>query len=34
MQIIGKIMPVVFGFISINIPARCGPLITFLTSNL
>ena len=32
MQIIGKIMPVVFGFISINIPA--GVVLYFLTSNL
>ncbi len=32
MQIIGKVMPVVFGFISINIPA--GVVLYFLTSNL
>ncbi len=32
MQIIGKIMPVVFGFISINIPA--GVVLYFFTSNL
>jgi YidC/Oxa1 family membrane protein insertase len=32
MQIIGKIMPVVFGFISINIPA--GVVLYFLTSNI
>jgi YidC/Oxa1 family membrane protein insertase len=32
MAIIGKIMPVVFGFISINIPA--GVVLYFLTSNL
>jgi YidC/Oxa1 family membrane protein insertase len=32
MQIIGKVMPVVFGFISINIPA--GVVLYFFTSNL
>jgi YidC/Oxa1 family membrane protein insertase len=32
MQVIGKVMPVVFGFISINIPA--GVVLYFLTSNL
>jgi YidC/Oxa1 family membrane protein insertase len=32
MQIIGKIMPVVFGFISISIPA--GVVLYFLTSNI
>lgn len=32
MQIIGKVMPVVFGFISINIPA--GVVLYFLTSNI
>jgi YidC/Oxa1 family membrane protein insertase len=32
MQIIGKVMPIVFGFISINIPA--GVVLYFLTSNL
>ena len=32
MQIIGKVMPVVFGFISISIPA--GVVLYFLTSNL
>ena len=32
MQIIGKVLPVVFGFISINIPA--GVVLYFLTSNL
>ena len=32
MQIIGKVMPVIFGFISINIPA--GVVLYFLTSNL
>ncbi|MGZ6974348.1 MAG: membrane protein insertase YidC [Acidimicrobiia bacterium] len=32
MQVIGKVMPVVFGFISINIPA--GVVLYFLTSNI
>jgi YidC/Oxa1 family membrane protein insertase len=32
MQIIGKVMPVIFGFISINIPA--GVVLYFFTSNL
>jgi YidC/Oxa1 family membrane protein insertase len=32
MQVIGKVMPVIFGFISINIPA--GVVLYFLTSNL
>jgi YidC/Oxa1 family membrane protein insertase len=32
MQMIGKVMPVVFGFISINIPA--GVVLYFLTSNI
>jgi YidC/Oxa1 family membrane protein insertase len=32
MQIIGKVMPVIFGFISINIPA--GVVLYFLTSNI
>ncbi len=32
MQIIGKVMPVIFGFISLNIPA--GVVLYFLTSNI
>jgi YidC/Oxa1 family membrane protein insertase len=32
MQVIGKVMPVIFGFISINIPA--GVVLYFLTSNI
>jgi YidC/Oxa1 family membrane protein insertase len=32
MQIIGKVMPIIFGFISINIPA--GVVLYFFTSNL
>ena len=32
MQVIGKVMPVIFGFISINIPA--GVVLYFFTSNL